>query len=463
MIVAFSLMALIGGAINREDPLPQLPKDDGYRGIWYGNQPSQDEYRYKYSGGMATYPQQHIPIAYYSKEVNKTFFVYGGTPKGKNELLHMVSYYDHATGLVPRPTILLDKQTDDAHDNPTLMVDDAGYVWVFSNSHGTARPSYIHRSARPYSVDKFERVLTTNFSYSQPWYLPGQGFLFLHTRYSPGGNFGIRTLYWMTSVDGRQWSEAQPLAKFGLGHYQISWRDGARLATAFDYHPLPVGLNARTNLYYLETTDQGKTWRTVAGAPIQTPFVEVQNPALIHDYQSEGLLVYIKDLQFDAQGRPIILFLTSKGYEAGPANSPRTWRTARWTGRSWEIRTVTTSTNNYDHGSLYVEPGKVWRVIAPTVPGPQAYNPGGQMALWLSRDQGRTWRQIKQLTHDNERNHTYARRPVNARPDFYALWADGNARQPSESSLYFTNRNGDHVWRLPRTMKTDFARPEIVW
>ena len=33
--------------------------------------------------------------------------------------LHMVSYYDHASGTVPRPRILLNKHTDDAHDNPT--------------------------------------------------------------------------------------------------------------------------------------------------------------------------------------------------------------------------------------------------------------------------------------------------------------------------------------------------------
>ena len=56
-----------------------LPTDDGYRGIWYFNQPTSDEYRYKYSGGFATYPQQHAPIAIYCAEVEKTFFVYGGT------------------------------------------------------------------------------------------------------------------------------------------------------------------------------------------------------------------------------------------------------------------------------------------------------------------------------------------------------------------------------------------------
>src|SRR5687768_9219931 len=91
-----------------------LPTADGYRGIWYSVGPTRDAYHFKYSGGMATYPQQHIPIAIYSKAANKTFFVFGGTTDPANtkpSLLLMVSYFDHATGTVPRPRILLDKKT----------------------------------------------------------------------------------------------------------------------------------------------------------------------------------------------------------------------------------------------------------------------------------------------------------------------------------------------------------------
>jgi hypothetical protein len=85
------------------------------------------------------------------------------------------------------------------------------------------------------------------------------------------------------------------------------------------------------------------------------------------------------------------------------------------------------------------------------------------MVMWTSLDQGATWKRVKQLTHDSPRNHTYARRPLNAHPDFYALWADGNARQASESCLYFTNQRGDHVWRLPSSMTADSAAPEQAW
>jgi len=445
----------LGGGLALPDA-GDLPKDDGYRGIWYYNQPSKDEYVYKYSGGFATYPQQHLPIAVYSREANKTFFCYGGRPKERNVLLHMVSYYDHATGMVPRPTILLNKQTDDAHDNPTMTIDDAGRIWIFSNAHGTSRPSYISRSAKPHSVDAFERVLTTNFSYGQPWHLPGKGFLFLHTRYSAG-----RGLHWMTSGDGRTWDEPKPLARAGQGHYQISWRDGSgRVATAFDYHTAKGGLNARTNLYYLETRDQGRSWLTVDGKPVQTPLTEVRSPALCRDYESEGLLVYLKDLQFDLQGRPVVLYLTSKGYESGPKNDPRTYVTARWTGSAWEYRSVALTDHNYDHGALYIEPDGTWRVIAVTEPGPQPYCTGGEIGMLVSTDQGATWKKVRVLTRPSRLNHTYPRHPLDAHPDFYTLWADGDPKKPSESRIYFADRTGERVRMLPTEMSGDFARPE---
>jgi hypothetical protein len=232
------------------------------------------------------------------------------------------------------------------------------------------------------------------------------------------------------------------------------------VGTAFNYHPDPGGLNYRTNLYYVETADFGRTWQTAQGEHMETPLKEVRNHALVHDYKADGLLVYMKDLNFDAKGNPIVLYVTSRGYESGPRNDPRVWTTAHWTGTRWEIRGTIRSDSNYDTGCLHVEPDGSWRIIGPTEPGPQPYNPGGEMALWVSPDEGKTWRREKLLTQGSIYNHTYARRPVNAHPDFYALWADGNARAPSESRLYFCDRSGDNVRRLPFTMEEDLEPPE---
>ena len=449
LLLVFQLTAFMAAA---------QPEDDGYRGIWYSNQPSKDEYRYKYSGGFATYPQQQLPCAIYAEEVNKTFFCYGGRSREKNELLHMVGFFDHTTGQVPRPTILLNKKTDDAHDNPTIMLDDDGHIWIFSAAHGTARPSWIHRSTKPWSVDEFEEVLETNFSYTHPWWMPGKGFLFLHTRYKAG-----RGLFWMTSADGRKWSDPRSLAHIELGDYQITWRHEDRLASVFDFHPKPVGLNERSNIYYVETRDFGLSWTTVTGAPLSPPLTEPVNPALVHDSRAEKQLVYLKDLNFDADGHPVILYLTTTGYESGPKHGLRPWFTLQWTGGGWRKRAFTTSDHNYDHGSLFIEPDGSWQIIAPTEPGPQPWTTGGEMVMWKSTDQGATWLKVKQLTRDSRFNHTYARRPVNAHPGFHAFWADGDTLGESESHLYFTDRDGTHVWRLPARMKSGFASPEIAW
>jgi hypothetical protein len=445
-------------------------KDTGYRGIWYMNQPSGDEYVYKYSGGLGTYCAKHKPFAVYCDKVKKTFFCYGGTTKDSDrKLLHMVSYYDHTTGMVPRPTILLDKETSDAHDNPVISVDDDGYIWIFSTSHGTSRPSYIHKSRKPYNADEFERVNPTkiengrdvpmtNFSYMQPWYLKGKGFVCFFTRY----NYPVdRTICFMTSRDGVKWSRWQRLAAIDKGHYQISAAGKNKAGSAFNFHPAPKGLNWRTNLYYVETSDLGTTWQSVNGQELELPLTTPKNPALVHDYQAEGLNVYLKDIRFDSQDRPVILFITSKGYESGPKNDPRTWTTARWTGAAWQIRPVCTSDNNYDMGSLYIENEGTWRIIGPTETGPQPCNPGGEIAMWVTHDEGANWTKVKQLTNNSPRNHTYARRPVDAHPDFYALWADGHGRQPSQSSLYFCDKKGN-VRILPREMTGDFAMPELL-
>jgi len=436
-----------------------LEQDDGYRGLWYANQKTGDAYVYKYSGGMATYPQQHLPIAVHAPAANKTFFVYGGSPSSdKRTCLHMVSYFDHSTGAVPRPRILLDKKTDDAHDNPTLAIDRSGHLWVFSNSHGAGRPSFVHRSVEPYAIDRFELMATMNFSYGQPWAMDDGSLALMHTRYVQGH----REMYLATSRDGREWSDPKPLARIAQGHYQVSWSDGKRLATAFNYHPVNGGLNARTNLYYMQSFDGGQTWTNAGGEPLDLPLEGAQNAALVHDFEAKKKLVYLKQLQFDDAGRPLILYLTSSGYAPGPANDPRTWCIAEWSGKTWEHRDVTTSDHNYDYGSLYLE-GGLWRLIAPTSPGAQPFGTGGQMEMWTSRDHGAHWEKLKALTHDEKLNHSYARQPLAAHPQFYAFWANGDTHRPSESALFFTDRDGTSAWRLPGKMDSDAAKPEVAW
>lgn len=136
-------------------------EDDGFRGIWYMISSPNNEYKLKYGGGLGTYPANHYPFSVYVAEVNKTFFCYGGTDETNSTLFHQVSYFDHNTGKVARPTIVLDKATDNAHDNPVMQVDKDGYIWIFSTAHGVQRPAFIHRSVTPYNIKEFEHIPAT--------------------------------------------------------------------------------------------------------------------------------------------------------------------------------------------------------------------------------------------------------------------------------------------------------------
>ena len=464
-MLTFALMLVFTPCLTAAEPVQYptqadgvLPTDTGFRGIWYFiKQRGGGPYKYKYSGGLGTYTQQLSPIAVYAPAVNKTFFVYGGRYPDRNVLLHEISYYDHATGKLARPRILLDKRTNDAHDNPVLSIDKEGYIWVFSNAHGRQRPAYIHRSKKPYDITAFEHVLTTNFSYAQPWYLDKFGFVFLHTRYNKHNH---RQLYVSTSPDGRKWSEPTQLAATANGHYQTSNPFGDRVGTIFNYHP-SRGNDWRTNLYYLQSSDGGKSWQNVTGQTVNLPLTKPDNPALIAEYDSKNLNVYLKDIGYTPNGRPVAMFLTSKGHASGPENDPRILKITAWNGHDWVEREVTRAAdNNYDFASLYIESETHWRIIASIGPAPQAYHTGGEIIMYTSDDAGVTWA-ARPLTRHSKYNQNYPRRPLNAAPGFYAMWADGDGSKPSDSHLYFTTRDGD-VYRMPDSIPdgVDMVDPE---
>ena len=471
-IVLASVVAFAAGSSQAEEAAAESAgvsseKYPGYQGLWYSHMadwrgeviPGRSyEYGPKQGGGLGTYQAVHIPRAIYAPQVEKTFFAYGGTRDGERHLLAMASYFDHRTGTVPQPTIVHDKEgVDDAHDNPVITLDEHGHVWVFVAGRGRHRPGFIYRSQEPYCIEAFEQTYSGEFAYPQPWWIEGQGFLWLHTRYTRG-----RELYFSTSPDGRDWSPPVKLAGM-RGHYQVSHACGQRVVTAFSWHP-GGNVDRRTNLYYLETQDLGQTWQTADGQTVEVPLTDqdVHGSALAYDFQADGRLVYVNDIQRDTEGRPVVVMVTSADHRPGPVGEPRYYTLLRWDGAEWQVSNVARTTNNYDMGSLYIEGPRRWRFIGPSEPGPQRWGTGGEVRSWLSEDRGRTWTAARDVTRNSPRNHSYIRRPVAADPGFYAMWADGNWYTFTRSYLYFTNREGDRVWQLPYTMDQEYATPEPV-
>jgi len=271
-------------------------KIDGYRGIWFElNQ--KYEYGDKYSGGLGTYTAKHIPLAIYAAEVDKTFFVYGGTTQQEEKhLLCMVGVFDHKTRKVSKPTVAYDKLgVDDPHDNPSIMIDDSGYIWIFVSGRGRKRTGIKLKSTLPYNIDSFEIISEEEFTYPQIRNT-SKGFFHFFTKYT-----GVRELYFEHSKDGSDWSSDQKLAGIKApgyqksGHYQLSnqYNDGEILATFFNRH-IDGHPDTRTDLYYVQTRDFGQTWTNIAGVELSLPLETVDNDARVIDYFSAQKNVYMK-------------------------------------------------------------------------------------------------------------------------------------------------------------------------
>ncbi len=453
LILSFLLTGIFSGAQSLTST-----KFNGYRPIWFElNQ--KYEYGDKYSGALGTYTAKHVPLAIYSEVADKTFFVYGGT-KSETEryLLCMIGEFDHKTGMISKPTVVYDKQgVNDPHDNPSIMIDDENYIWVFVSGRGQVRPGFKFRSKKPLNIDEFEQITEEEMTYPQPRNTEF-GYFHFFTKYT-----GVRQLYFETSADGIHWTDDKLLVAIPemegekSGHYQTSnIFQGKKLGTFFNRHP-QGNVDKRTDLYYIQTEDFGKTWTTADGNPVEIPIVYMDSPALAVNYHAKGKNVYLKDMDFDENGNPVCLYIRSNGHEPGPKSTPFEWCITRWNGNEWQTSVITESDHNYDMGSLYISE-KNWRIVGPTEPGSQKWGVGGELAIWQSKDKGETWKRTKILTKNSVNSHSYVRRPVDYKAPFCFFWADGNSHIFSKSELYFGDFDGN-IWKLPYEMKEDFKKP----
>lgn len=439
------------------DPLTSAPaqiigqKESGYRDL---SRQSPSHTQPAADGAMADTGISSIPNACYVEKVNKTFFTYLSktqTTNDKPNLLIMIAYYDHNTKMVPQPHVLI--KTKDAHHQPALTLDQDGYLWVFVGSDNTNEPANILKSTKPYDINSFDLAAKSTFADPQCWYLENNGFLLIHSR----NQEGCRQLYSTSSPDGLNWSQPIPLAAIEQGHQALSWKHKNTIALAFNTNINKNGQNTPTNVYYMETSDLGKNWRNVRKQKIEIPLKTVDNPALIRDYASQDWSIYLKDLNIDRFGFPIILYIMKKNIDSPNRKMSCIWNTARWYGRDWEFAGQIRSNNVLDTGCLNIDENRNCRLIAPTQTGPQPDQGGGEIIMWTTDDQGRSWLK-KTITQNSKFNHNYVRRPLDAHDPFDTFWSDGQAGQSDTSKLYFADKDGN-AFILPTKMIQEFEKP----
>ncbi|MDA0746091.1 MAG: BNR-4 repeat-containing protein [bacterium] len=423
---------------------------DDYRGVWYscGTANVLPGKKYVYSGPMASYSAWHRPMAVYAAEVRKTFFVYGNP-----ENAPAIGYYDHKEKAFSRPVILGSNPDMDAHRNPTIQIDEDGYIYVFYGAHG--HPTKTLRSAKPFDISTWDTradISDPKTSYPEPFQLlPGE--MFVSYRQDPGWR-----CRW--SSDGaKTWSDPLDVVAFeGCAIYAMTIGDmgtypravhlvWSRLGGGTEEEIRTKHLWARRyHLYYARSEDGGRTWLRSDGTPYELPITE-DSAEKLYDCGERG--VWLKDIQVDAQGSPNVLFL-----DGDPHTYVSQWKLARFTGGGWQFSDIAESDHMYDDGALVILAEDDFRVYGP-VTASQPVEDGGEIEVYQSRDKGRTWEHTASLTSGSEYSHNNVKGVFNPGADsgeFRMFWSYGDSLWPAASEevrmfYYGENMKGPEMIR----------------
>ncbi|HOZ49490.1 MAG TPA: BNR-4 repeat-containing protein [Candidatus Hydrogenedentes bacterium] len=421
-----------GNAMEIVTPAPTT-----FRGVWYGcgtenTLPGRD---LVYAGGKATYCAWHRPMAVYAPAVNKTFFVFGDA-----ENRPAISYFDHQTSTFAPPLALGTNPDGNAHRNPTLCIDEDGFLYVFYGYAGGKQPIPVLRSIAPFDITRWERradLTDGSGSYPNPWQLRSREILVTH-RVPAGWAFR------RTREGGATWEPTVSLVEFG-SYEGTSTAYGFSMAETGPYprklhfvwsrlgggSPEAVRTKhlwaRRFNVYYACSDDGGDTWRRSDGTAYTLPITE-DIAEKLYDSGEHG--IWLKDMQIDNAGNPIILFI-----DANTDTYESAWKVARHADGLWTLADVTRTDHMYDGGALVVLADDDIRLYGPTAAS-QPRVDGGEIEEWQSTDHGRAWTRRRALTNASPFAHNHVKTVFDQDASdgrFRVFWSYGDGRVPPES------------------------------
>lgn len=249
-----------------------------------------------------------------------------------------VGWFDHDTGRGIESFLLKPALQKDDHANPSLWMDEHGYLTVFYSAHN-GNAMYYRTALSPESIDVFgeEQSLPGNsqggkgYTYPNPIYLRSEKKLFLFWR---GGNF--KPVFSMTDdLASGKWSEVQsliedrgnrPYIKFASDH------DSAIHFACTDGHPNEEAYNGihyacyRNNALYRA---DGSLIKEASELPLS-----IKEMDTVVDPQS-GQHCWIWDVVSDSEGNPVLV------YTVFASKSDHRYYYSRWTDGKWLTNEIT--------------------------------------------------------------------------------------------------------------------------
>ncbi|MCV2885527.1 BNR repeat-containing protein [Aestuariibacter sp. AA17] len=415
--------------------LPTLSLAATYQGLWYELPQYFGEDKVpKYSGAMGTATTKHRPLAIYSDKHNKTFFTYGGLDPAKpSQMAIYVGCYNHSNKrLCSNPTLVTVKPNVlDQHDNASILIDKDGYIWVYVSGRNTSRPGLVYKSRYQGSISVFDQVTSTPypalFAYPQPWLTETNGKVLLHTQYTNG-----RELYITQNNTTTKMVKG--------GHYAISYTDGDRIVMAYNSH-VNNHPDYRTNVYFMESFDGGRTWKNRFGDALPLPLEQFDSRAALRDgYRNTGYFTYLKDIKINQNGEAVVLFTVSK--TADPTNfTHRRSLIKVIVHRDGRLSITTVGSADVVHGR-FEENHNYSSAMIDSLTGhvfATGYEAGYSMRDRAGGNIYRFWGNVMsgiQVTYDHMQHHNFLRdvykKTPNSASDFSMFWASGH---PTDNTI----------------------------
>ena len=353
-----------------------------------------------------------------------------------------VSAFDHDSG-IPTTVVLHSKLQVDDHTNPALLVWPDGRIEVFYAGHNGDRMYYrVTRNPEDITSWEPEATISTNtsghfgFTYPNPIRLSAEAKTYLFWR---GGNWNPT---FSTRQDGEStWSRARNLIMVSGERPYVKYdsKGGDTIGFAFtNAHPAEAG---DVNIYYAYYK-HGGIYKADGSriASLGTAIAPSQADKVFDNADK----VWVHDMAFDSQGRPVIVFADFV------STIDHRYRYARWTGTRWVSHQITAaggSISTEGKGQPYYSGGITLDHEDPdTVYLSRDVGGVFEVETWTTPDGGASWSRTAVTANSSANNY----RPISPRglipfsTDMSTVWMRGiyHSYIAYQTTIMATSANG---------------------